>query len=43
MFVDEPPFRAATFALINAEEMRLAGRLFCDANDCTIPGEAFID
>lgn len=35
---------AATFALIRAEEMRLAGILFCDASDCITPEEwAFID
>jgi hypothetical protein len=41
---EELPFKvAATFALISAEDMRLAGRLFCDASDCITPGEAFID
>lgn len=44
LLVEELPFRvAAILALINADDIRLAGMLFCDANDCITPGEAFID
>lgn len=47
LIADELPLfkvAAATFALISAEDMRLAERLLCDASDCTTPGEAaFID
>lgn len=44
LFVDELPLRlAAILAFIRADDMRLAGKLFCDANDCTTPDEAFID
>ena len=46
LIADELPLfkvAAATFALISADDIRLAERLFCEASDCTTPGEAFMD